>query len=254
MIDYILATTTSDTLTYIGHSQSNILMLALMSENDHYQQLVKPFIALSPTWHLTHVRSNLVFFNLFEPYLKLSPGPLVFHDMKTVRSVLSTLCSNRMIRWICYQIYDMSVGYQPSDIRLDRFPVHIYNIPSGASNDNAIHHMQTWRTGRVSHYDHGLEKNLLLYNQSEPPLYNVSRINSAHMAFFQASHDRISSIEGNIQLKQQLSTPLLEDYVINRTDFDHMSFVWSKHAGILVNEKILQLLSLYENDNQTSEK
>ena len=69
MIDYILATTKSDTLTYIGYSQGNILMFALMSENDHYQQLVKPFISLSPSWFL-NARTYLINFKRFVPYLK----------------------------------------------------------------------------------------------------------------------------------------------------------------------------------------
>ncbi|OTF78125.1 hypothetical protein BLA29_006503, partial [Euroglyphus maynei] len=188
MIDYILYQTNHSSLSYIGHSQANVLML--------------------------------------------KPGQLVFQNMKNVRSVLSTICSNRMMRWICYHVYDLAVGYQTSDINVDRFPVHIYNIPSGASNDNAIHHMQTWKKGHVSHYDYGVEKNLKFYNQSEPPIYDVTKINSTNIAFFQSSFDRISSIEGNIQLKQELTKPLLEDYVIDRKDFDHMSFVWSKKTGI----------------------
>ena len=165
---------------------------------------------------------------------------------------MATFCSNHMMRYLCYHSYDISTGYKPSDIRLDRLPVYIYNIPSGASTDNFFHLLQMLNTGRVSHYDHGLEKNLLLYNQSEPPVYNVSRINSTHLALFQASYDIIDAIESNIKLKQQLTKPLLEDYIIDRPGFGHMSFIWSKHVGILINEKILHLLSLYNNnDNQT---
>ena len=70
MIDYILAATKSDTLAYIGYSQGNILMFALMSENDHYQQLVKPFISLSPSWFLNNARTYLINFKTFVPYLK----------------------------------------------------------------------------------------------------------------------------------------------------------------------------------------
>lgn len=58
-IDYILKHTKRTKLSYIGHSQGNLMMLALMSISDRYARKINPFIALSPVFYNLNMSSAI---------------------------------------------------------------------------------------------------------------------------------------------------------------------------------------------------
>ncbi|KAI7697656.1 hypothetical protein SSS_00590, partial [Sarcoptes scabiei] len=62
MIDYIRTQTNRSTISYIGHSQGNFIMLALLSEQPHYSERIEPFIALSPVFYMANVVTPLRFY------------------------------------------------------------------------------------------------------------------------------------------------------------------------------------------------
>ncbi|OTF73627.1 hypothetical protein BLA29_010120, partial [Euroglyphus maynei] len=70
-IDYILNETGRKHLSYIGHSQGNLMMFGLMSLNDYYSQRIRPFIALSPVfYHDGGVRTGIKRFIPLIGYLR----------------------------------------------------------------------------------------------------------------------------------------------------------------------------------------
>ena len=58
-IDYILANTNRRDLSYIGYSQGTLVMFGLLATRPKYNDIVKPFIALSPVVYMGNVASPL---------------------------------------------------------------------------------------------------------------------------------------------------------------------------------------------------
>lgn len=70
MIDYILGHTKHSSLSFVGHSQGNTLMLALMSITDSYKDRVRPFIALAPSWTHVKLRAPISYISVLKPLFK----------------------------------------------------------------------------------------------------------------------------------------------------------------------------------------
>lgn len=76
----------------------------------------------------------------------------------------------------------------------------------GSSSWNAAHLFQMIETGdgNPHFFDYGLAKNFLVYGQEIPPIYDPSRINSTHMAFFYTKYDWFNHMKSIDLLKQKL--------------------------------------------------
>lgn len=128
----------------------------------------------------------------------------------------------------------------------DRFPVYIYNTPSGTTSWTLVQYMEKFESHRpLSHFDYGPEKNMLVYGQYQAPIYNISNIKSRHLALYYGLVDQINKLESNLLLIKNLQVKLRENYLINDYNWDHMSFVYGKNVGEKVNQRILNLLSEY---------
>ena len=60
--------------------------------------------------------------------------------------------------------------------------------PAGASTKTLIHFGQEIESGKFRQFDYGREKNLLIYNATEPPDYNLTNI-KVPIGLFYADND-----------------------------------------------------------------
>lgn len=63
MIHYIQHETNKKTVGFIGHSQANFMMLALLSIKPEFSEVVKPFISLSPVFYMQNSETLLRHFS-----------------------------------------------------------------------------------------------------------------------------------------------------------------------------------------------
>lgn len=69
--------------------------------------------------------------------------------------------------------------------------------PAGASTKTLVHFAQEVESGKFRQYDYGREKNLLIYNATEPPDYNLTNI-TVPIALLYADNDWLAtSLVGN---------------------------------------------------------
>lgn len=71
-------------------------------------------------------------------------------------------------------------------------PVILGHEPAGTSTKTLIHYAQEIESGRFCNYDYGEKKNFDIYNSSEPPIYNLSKINIP-IVFFYSDNDWLAS-------------------------------------------------------------
>ena len=70
-IDYVLNATSSEKLTYIGHSQGTTEFFVLLSERPEYNQKITKMIALAPIAYSTHIYNPFLRFLASRYVLKL---------------------------------------------------------------------------------------------------------------------------------------------------------------------------------------
>lgn len=113
-IDYILEQTNQSSIGFIGHSQGNLMMFALLSINDDYTEKIQPFISLSPVFYNIEMRSALSKLTLLKSFLQHYPTTVPFS--KQTRLIISNLCQNIYIRYICHGISYPILGTQLQNV------------------------------------------------------------------------------------------------------------------------------------------
>lgn len=211
-IDYVKWRTNHSTISYVGHSQGNLMMLALMTINDHYSKVIKPFVALSPVFYEVAMPAPLATLSYLRNVFRDNPMMIPFS--RQTHMFIANICQNVYIREICYAISYRFFGFQRQNVLIDRIPVYLAAVPMGSSSWNVAHLFQLFASeDRVpKHFDFGLEKNLKKYGSINPPIYDASRINSTDIALFYTSDDWFNKMNSIEMLKSDLKG---KDFVLN---------------------------------------
>ncbi len=64
---------------------------------------------------------------------------------------------------------------------------------------------QRIKSGNFSYYDYGVAKNLKIYGQTEPPNYNISKIDSQYIVLMSALNDFLGDNTDVDLLRSQLT-------------------------------------------------
>lgn len=119
LIDYIRSTTKSPTVGYIGHSQGNLVMFGLLASQPKYNQLVKPFIGISPVGFF--VEFNIPVIKHLETYRNYLPKlfPRNILSGATRWTGGSRWCTLPLVNeYICYLIYYGLMGSPKEQVDL----------------------------------------------------------------------------------------------------------------------------------------
>ncbi|XP_017488577.1 PREDICTED: lipase member J-like, partial [Rhagoletis zephyria] len=204
LIDYIRSTTKSPTVGYIGHSQGNLVMFGLLASQPKYNQLVKPFIGISPVGFF--VEFNIPVIKHLETYRNYLPKlfPRNILSGATRWTGGSRWCTLPLVNeYICYLIYYGLMGSPKEQVDLRRLPIYVDNVMHGSSTRNFVHLLQH-RTSLV-YYDYGdAEVNQRHYNQTYPPHYDYSAISNQHMALIYSKNDWFLHLADVQRLKDSL--------------------------------------------------
>ena len=89
-------------------------------------------------------------------------------------------------------------------------------------------------------YDYGPDGNLIRYNQTSVPIYDVKNV-KVPVALYSAKNDWLAAPDDVKYLQTNLPN-LIDDFVID--DWDHLDFIWGLQAQVLY-ERFLHLLNKF---------
>nr|XP_034304031.1 gastric triacylglycerol lipase isoform X2 [Crassostrea gigas] len=120
-----------------------------------------------------------------------------------------------------------------------RIPVYVRDHPAGTSVQNIAHYSQSVLTGQFSMLDFGSpEANMKHYNQSTPPLYDVTKMETP-VALFSGGHDWLAD-PGDVQtLIPQLKNIRFNKYL---TVWEHLDFIWALDASSQCYNDIIKMI------------
>jgi len=207
MFEYILNQTNKKNLTYFGHSQGTMQIVAAASENTNYfVDKVNGVIALGPVAKLGNLSSKLVYFLAKVGFDKMLDFINIHEFLANSTSLaeLSAFVCEKML-FICDGIVGLMADSNPLDDDQEKLPVYLTHYPSGSSLKAFSHLLQSIRSDKFAKYDYGKDVNLLYYGKSTPEEYDLKRITGMKFCLFVGKDDKMATITDSLWIRDQLA-------------------------------------------------
>lgn len=236
--DYITKYTQQQKISYIGHSQGTVIMLAALSENnEHIKTKLKSFVAMGPFVSLTHQESlafSLIDHEALINLLKYFKTYEVFGETWFTSEVARTAC--RTLNFLCeaglYLLSDM----KPELDNLERMDVVMGHYPSGTSLRDFEHILQMTKNETFQKFDFKNEtENFRRYGQISPPAYNLSNVDIP-LYLYSGIYDELADLDDFHYLLDKLNGT--KSVNVTYIEGGHASFLWGNNMSFL--NKILQ--------------
>eukprot|EP00484_Ammonia_sp_Unknown_P019414 CAMPEP_0197041064 /NCGR_PEP_ID=MMETSP1384-20130603/17662_1 /TAXON_ID=29189 /ORGANISM="Ammonia sp." /LENGTH=402 /DNA_ID=CAMNT_0042471921 /DNA_START=32 /DNA_END=1240 /DNA_ORIENTATION=+ len=232
-IEYVLQYTNQSQLAYVGHSEGTIQMFAMPTVRADILSKIAFFGALAPVAYVHHQKSPVIelLAVLDVGYIyellgrkQFLPGVYILnHIAPDMCEVVPEGC-DEFLWLICGPSHDLNAS---------RIEVYVSETPADTSVKNMIHWSQGVKRERFEMYNYETkEKNEQHYNQSEPPLYDLSAVRMP-LALYSGTNDWLADPEDVETLRKDLPANVTKQDITVQ-GFDHLDFVWGMHANTSV--------------------
>ena len=239
-IDYILATTSQPSLSYIGFSQGTAQAFATLSIHPTLNDKIDVFIALAPAMSPAGLRNGIV-----DSLIKASPEVLFLAFGR--RSILSSATMWQSILYppIFVRILDMSLlflfNWSGRNISLHQKLAAYPHLYSFTSTKSVVHWFQIIRNKSFQMYDDDVQTPLGLgasdryYKVAKFPTRNIK----TPIVLVYGGSDSLVDI--TVMLKE------LPRHTIAREipHFEHLDFLWGQEVDNLVFPYVFEALAAY---------
>uniref|UniRef100_A0A1B6LG62 Uncharacterized protein n=2 Tax=Graphocephala atropunctata TaxID=36148 RepID=A0A1B6LG62_9HEMI len=117
------------------------------------------------------------------------------------------------------------------------------HVPAGTSTKTLVHYAQEIKSRMFQKYDYGAERNIILYNSTTPPLYNLSQV-TVPVSLHYGDNDLLASPTDVSTLFSQLKSAV-GMFRVNLSSFNHLDFLWGRDARSLVYTTVQTLMGEY---------
>jgi len=222
--DYILGHTNQSSLSYIGHSEGTTQAFAGFSVLPSLAARVNVFVALAPIAFVAHSQSPV--FNLLA---KMDVVEIFnwfgIKQFLPANSFLSffgpVLCKG--IPHGCDAAIFLFCG-TTKHMNATRMPVYVAHTPAGTSVKNMLHWTQQIKQDTFSMFDYGSDKNMLVYNSSSPPAYDLTQV-KVPTVLFTGGNDILADQQDLDRLKRLLGSTVTDE--IHQDTWAHLDYAWA---------------------------
>ncbi|CAH2255164.1 jg7247 [Pararge aegeria aegeria] len=250
IIDEVLLRTGAQSLTAIGHSQGNTIFYILGSTRPEYNAKINLLIALSPICFMHNTSPPVSTYLKLAPKLAKIARRMGIYDLLRYdgpeNKFIRKICSQPIIGYaVCARLFIFPlIGFDPTELEYEFYEVLIHHLPAGTSWMNYEHFGQIGMSKRFARYDYGIKGNVIKYNSTIPPLYELSNV-TMPIALLGGRNDPLSTLEDVDLLKDHL--PNYVEYLVNpRLQFNHGDSVWGKNMKDYLFRYIYSTLEWYD--------
>ncbi|KYN36038.1 Lipase 3 [Trachymyrmex septentrionalis] len=249
MISHITNTTSQKLNMYIGHSMGTTASYVMAAERPDIARMVQAIISLAPVAFVEHIESPIRHFAPFVNKLEIiahffDEGEFLPHD-NMLQFLAKHVCEVNYVEEICTNIIFLICGFDEEQFNYTLLPMILSHDPAGASIKTLVHFGQEIESGKFRQFDYGREKNLLIYNATEPPDYNLTNI-KVPIGLFYADNDWLADSLDVKKLYNSLLPNIFDLYRVPLPKFNHLDFLWGKDAPKLVYKELLNDLQLFK--------
>ncbi|XP_044153819.1 lysosomal acid lipase/cholesteryl ester hydrolase-like [Bufo gargarizans] len=243
VIDFILQKTGQKQLYYIGHSQGTTMGFIAFSTIPELASKIKLFFALAPVATVKYPIGPVAAARCLPTFLvkPLFGDKLFIPQSKLTRFLSRKFCNHFLLDELCGNVFFLLCGFNEQNLNMTRVHVYTSFCPAGTSVQNMKHWLQAIHTGRLQAFDWGCEGNQKHYNQSTPPLYDVTNM-TVPTALWSGENDWLAD-----PLDVNLLIPKIRNLVYQEEipKWEHLDFIWGLDAPQKLYKKILELLKIY---------
>uniref|UniRef100_A0A0N4Z945 Lipase n=1 Tax=Parastrongyloides trichosuri TaxID=131310 RepID=A0A0N4Z945_PARTI len=246
MIDAILDRTQQESLYYVGHSQGTITIFSKLSEDKNFSKKIKKIFALGPVAKVANIKGLMhTISDLFKDHIDLFEryfGSMEFLPSTWYIKMASRIfCSGKLTNPLCQNVMFLIGGPESNQLNVTRIPIYVTHTPAGTSTDNIAHWAQMIQSKEVQKFDFGSpQSNMKHYNQTTPPLYNLSNIDTDIYLYWSADDwvaDEVDIKDGIIDVIPSIK----QNNCLN--DFNHFDFIYGLRARKEIYEPIIQIIN-----------
>ncbi len=133
--------------------------------------------------------------------------------------------------WICSTIISSIIENEATG-KIDWHSIKqmYYYQPGGTSTKNLIHWLQILNSDDVTHFDYGESKNMIVYGQPQPPLYDIGKLANFTIDMF------ITTSDGDPYCVNEDYEHMMEMFrscevtVRSLEKYNHLDYLWSASA------------------------
>lgn len=183
-VDYTLDSTNKTKCFYVGYSQANVELLVLLSSRAEYNEkiiqahMMSSAAALPNIHELGHFLSPLMlnYAKLHDDFLYLNMKAFIPFQVEFANLLCNSLIPLRVE--ICKNVIFFMVGRnrRSTEVNPSLYVSMFKNLSPRVGFKQILHFAQVIVAGQFQTYDHGIEKNLIAYNSTEPPEYDLDEV------------------------------------------------------------------------------
>ncbi|XP_034244321.1 lipase 3-like [Thrips palmi] len=241
-IDYVLAQTSFPSVMYAGHSMGATTFMAMAAARPEYQRKVRAAFHMAPAGPMHAQRSPVVelLYVLKNGTQPLVEGLGLRRTMRPLYMIAKLLIKVLLpvARPLVYSVVYSLVGFKKNETYLE-LPNFLNSVPTGGSWGQIFHYLQDVNpnTQGIRQYDHGAARNQDVYGAPEPPLYNLSAIQTPTHLYL-GHNDILCRPQDMAYLRSQLPNVVSVHYDEDAT-FNHIDFIASRAVGGGMNARIV---------------
>ena len=184
MIDFTLEVTNKTKCFYVGYSQANTELLVLLSTRFEYNEKIIQAHMMSSATVLPHIHElgrllSPIFFNYaktHENFLYINMKTFIPFQVRLAKMLCNSLIPIRVE--ICKSIIFFMVGrnHRSTEINPSIYAIMFKNLSPRVGVKQILHFAQIIMSGKFQQFDYGIEGNLLVYNNTNPPEYDLAKV------------------------------------------------------------------------------
>jgi len=237
MLEFVLAETGVDRLSYVGFSQGTAQGFAAFSTNAKLAQKIDLFVALAPSARVKELRNPIC------AALACSKPQLLFLLFGKKTMLGSSLFWRKVLPYDMYaKLIDFMMnfifGWECNNIANNEKPLLYSHLYSYSSVKCMVHWFQITASRRFQMYDDNIKVSPWGNNRWKSyalPAYHPSQI-KCPMALFYGGRDNLPDTEW---LLKQVPAPT---FVHREETFEHLDFLWAQNAHERVYSKVIELI------------
>ncbi|KAJ8675722.1 hypothetical protein QAD02_011508 [Eretmocerus hayati] len=240
----------NDNLFYISHSLGAPILCIMAVERPEVSKKVKAMVGLAPATYSYRMQKVMKFISPFSRELKWIANSLGIYEFLP-HSIIWDLfakyiCRSVILRGpVCEGAIFSMAGLNLDQLNQTLLPKIWSQFPAGTSVKLVFHFLQQTATASFQNYDYGVRKNLKVYGNSKPPIYNLSKV-QVPIAVFTSQNDWLIVEKDAMEFYDEIPIKI-GIHEVEDKDFNHFDYLWATDAPNLVYSKVLDILK-----NQTS--
>ncbi|XP_015834987.2 uncharacterized protein LOC100141961 [Tribolium castaneum] len=245
----ILANTDPDgKIIYIGHSLGTTLSLMYAAEFPEVaKETLRMMVLISPAYTLANMKSPYRLAAPFGAAIMNIVGELemfrIVSQAQPLKVLTDTLClESPPLMQFCLQLYNLFYGPH-TDFGPEMIPVYFNQLPGGTAL-KILNHAADLVLGNFRKYNY-VDRNVLYYGTEEPPEYDIKKI-QVPVYIIYSSSDWATTAPDAVNLWNHLSEEARFG-LKNVEVFNHIDFVYGRHARSLVYDDLVQVLNKFVN-------